>query len=84
MLPCVANSPGVELDTLDTILNRAVAAFPDALRVGHKVLAMDAEDVYSIRDRIQQSCGENFTDSRLATHYAMLSACAMQVSVSFL
>ena len=78
------HSPDVELDVLNTILEQAVAAFPHALRVGKTVVQMDAERIYCIRDKIQQSLGENLTDSRLATHYAMITACTLEVSGSLL
>ena len=79
MLPCIADSPDVELDVLDKILEEAVAAIPDALRIGRAVISMDAGDIYRIREKILQACGEKLSDSRLATHYAMLTACALQV-----
>lgn len=78
------NSPDVELDALNAILEGAVAAFPHALRVGKMIIEMHAERIYCIRDKIQQSLGDQLTDSRLSTHYAMLTACSLQVSDSIL
>ena len=69
----------VELDVLNGILDKAVAALPHALRVGKAVLEMEADDIYHIRDRIQQLCTVKLTDSRLTTHYAIITACALQV-----
>ena len=63
LLPCVANSPDVELDVLNIVLSKAVAALPHALRVGKATLEMDADGIYQIRDRIQQLCAENLSDS---------------------
>lgn len=83
LLPCVTDSPDVELDILNAILNKAVAALPHALRVGKAVLEMEAEDIYHIRDRIQELCTVKLTDSRLTTHYAIITACTLQVSGSF-
>ena len=79
MVPCVTNSPDVELDVLNGIVDKAVAALPHALRVGKAVLEMEADDIYHIRDRIQELCTVKLTDSRLTTHYAIITACALQV-----
>ena len=84
LLPCVAESPDVELDVLNFILERAVAAFPHAIAIGKAVLETDPDDIYCFRDRIKQCCGENLKDSRLATHYAMLTACSLQVNLCVL
>ena len=82
MLPCVTHSPDVELDVLNVVLSKAVAALPHALRVGKATLEMDADDIYHIYRRIQQLCADNLSDSQLATHYGIITACALQVSVS--
>ena len=83
MLPCVTNSPDVELDVLNGILDKAVAVLPHALRVGKAVLEMEADDIYHIRDRIQELCTVKLTDSRLTTHYAIITACTLQVGGCF-
>ena len=36
LLPCAADSPNVELDVMDDLLKKAVAAFPVALSIGKK------------------------------------------------
>jgi len=77
LLLCVAHSPDVELDGL----SKAVAALPHALRVGKATLEMDADDIYHIYHCIQQSCADNLSDSQVATHHAIITACALQVSV---
>jgi len=43
--PCVIHSPDVELDVLNVVLSKAVAALPHALRVGKATLEMDADDM---------------------------------------
>ena len=50
--------------------------------VGKAVVEMDADIIYRIWERLQESLrvGENLTDSRLITHYAMITACSLQVS----
>ena len=40
---------------------------------------MEADDIYHIRDRIQELCTVKLADSRLTTHYAIITACALQV-----
>ena len=77
----MSDSPAVELDVLNAILENAVAALPHALHVGKAVVEMDADIIYRIRERLQESLrvGENLTDSRLITHYAMITACSLQV-----
>lgn len=50
MIPCVADSPDVELDFLSLFLDNAVSAFPLALKVGRNVVNMDPETVYDIRE----------------------------------
>ena len=66
-----------------TLLNKAVAALPHALWVEKAVLEMEAEDIYHILDRIQELCTVKLTDSRFTTHYAIITACTLQVSGSF-
>ncbi len=79
LLPCIADSPNIELDVLNTILQQSVAAFPHALHIGKAVLATEAEVIYHMRDCIHSLFGEGF-NSCLATHYAMIAACALQVA----
>ena len=78
----MSDSPAVELDVLNAFLENAVAALPHALHVGKAVVEMDADIIYRIRERLQESLrvGENLTDSRLITHYAMITACSLQVA----
>ena len=70
LLSCVTDSPDVELDILNAILNKAVAALPHALRVGKAVLEMEAEDIYHIRDRIQLGIMHREV-YRLTSHYSL-------------
>ena len=68
----------VELDSLGKLLRKAAGGFQDALRVGHTLEQMEADDIYSIRDEVFKAVGTTF-DSRLATHYAFNIACAQEV-----
>ena len=79
LLPCSGSSSAVELDVLDQILERAGAAFSEALRVGHSVMKMKADRLYKIRDRVSSILGAHVEDSRLLTHYAFYIACVKKV-----
>ena len=79
MLPCAADSPNVELDVMDDLLKKAVAAFPVALSIGKKIEDLVAADLYLIRDKFELAVGHRLDDSRLTTHYALIIACAIEV-----
>ena len=64
---------------MDDLLKKAVAAFPVALSIGHKVENMAADDLNLLRDRSDLAVWHRFDDSRLATHYALIIACAHEV-----
>ena len=79
LLPCAADSPNVELDGMDDLLKKAVAAFPVALSIGKKIEDLVAADLYLIRDKFELAVGHRLDDSRLTTHYALIIACAIEV-----
>ena len=76
MLPSAADSPNVELDVMDDLLKKAVAAFPVALSIGKDLVAAD---LYLIRDKFELAVGHRLDDLRLTTHYALIIACAIEV-----
>ncbi|KAL5499864.1 hypothetical protein EMCRGX_G011329 [Ephydatia muelleri] len=78
LLPCAADSPNVELDVMDDLLKKAVAAFPVALSIGKKIEDLVAADLYLIRDKFELAVGHRLDDSRLTTHYALIVACAIE------
>ena len=67
---CITDSIDVELhaDVLTTILNSYSCG-----SLTHTLLGMDADESYHIQDHIQPP----FADSCFATHYAIITACAI-------
>ena len=78
LTPFLYEAAEVELDTFEKLLRKAAGAFQAALRIGHTLEQMEAEDIYNIRDEVFEAVGTKF-DSRLATHYAFSIASAQEV-----
>ena len=60
------------------MLKQAPSAFPKLLSLGKWLDNIKEEDVYAMRQRVQDRV-EGALDSRLATQYAMTIVCAQKV-----
>ena len=83
----IHESPALSHDTLESLLDSAPAAIPEALQVGRFLGEVPAEDVYALVTELNDALGRELTYGWLVMQYALtIILCAQQVvhlSVSF-
>ena len=81
LIPFPFQAPSVELGSLNNLLEDTPASFPTLLQIGHKVINVDHDNIYSIRGAIESMLrhGASLIDSRLMTQYAISIAMAQKV-----
>ncbi len=79
-MPFPFQAPQITMDTLDRIVLMARGAFPDALRVGQRVVSMGEQHFYDVREKVESVVPG--IEQRIAMQYAISLLCTQQVCIT--